>query len=70
MSSLELLNAVIEEPSLFKYMFIAFISFNILIIIVGILSKNKNVSFLGSGLTIFFMVLFYLSQFSWNNLPL
>ncbi|MGR5901150.1 hypothetical protein ACT7C8_32180 [Bacillus cereus] len=59
MSPLELLNALIDNPSVFKYMFLAFIAFNILIIVVGVLVKNKTVSYLGSGLTIFFIALFF-----------
>ncbi|HFJ9332373.1 TPA: hypothetical protein ACGW5B_005884 [Bacillus paranthracis] len=63
MSPLELLNSVINDPTLFKYMFLAFIAFNILIIVIGILVKNKTVSYLGSGLTLFFIVLFCISSF-------
>jgi len=62
MSPLELLNALISDPSSFKYVFLYFIAFNILIIVVGVLVKNKAVSYLGSGLTVFFIALFFLSQ--------
>ncbi|PEO37577.1 hypothetical protein [Bacillus wiedmannii] len=62
MSPLELLNALISDPSSFKYVFLYFIAFNILIIVVGVLVKNKTVSYLGSGLTVFFIALFFLSQ--------
>lgn len=63
MSSLELLNSIINDPSLFKYMFMAFIVFNILIIVTGVFLKNKTISYLGSGLTFFFVVLFCASSF-------
>ncbi|MED2839917.1 hypothetical protein P4255_20835 [Bacillus wiedmannii] len=63
MSSLELLNSMINDPSLFKYMFMAFIAFNILIIVTGVFFKSKAISYLGSGLTSFFVVLFCASSF-------
>jgi len=54
---------MINDPSLFKYMFMAFIAFNILIIVTGVFFKSKTISYLGSGLTSFFVVLFCASSF-------